>query len=78
MNKDQLFKELIIKVSSYMDKEEIAVIKKAFYYADEAHHGQFRKSQQPYITHPIEVAMILANLEMGSASVSAAMLHDTL
>lgn len=78
MNKDQLFQELIKKVSSYMDKEELTVIKKAYYYADEAHAGQFRKSQQPYITHPIEVAMILANLEMGSASVSAALLHDTL
>lgn len=53
-------------------------IKKAFDYANEMHDGQMRKSGEPYISHPVAVAIIVAQLELDTDSVCAALLHDTL
>ena len=52
-------------------------IKEAFYFAAKAHDGQFRKSGEPYICHPVEVAKILIEYGADDASVIAALLHDT-
>lgn len=58
-------------------EEELAVIDRAFILADEAHSGQLRISGDPYIIHPVEVAIVLAGLGMDAPSVAAALLHDT-
>jgi GTP pyrophosphokinase len=58
-------------------KADFSVVEKAFVVAEKAHSGQVRKSGDPYITHPIAVAQILAELGIGTAGLAAALLHDT-
>jgi GTP pyrophosphokinase len=61
----------------YMSHEECEMLTRAFKFADAAHEGQRRKSGEPFIVHPIEVAKILADLRMDAQTVCAALLHDT-
>lgn len=68
--------ELIDKAKTYLPPEKIAIIERAYEFAEKAHAGQTRKSGEPYIDHPLNVAMILANLQMDSSSLAAALLHD--
>ncbi len=63
-------------VLSYDSGANTDLIVKAFELADQAHEGQKRISGEPYITHPLEVALILAEIEMDAASICAALLHD--
>lgn len=63
-------------VSYYMDDEHTAFVQKALDYATKAHTGQFRKSREPYIIHPIQVAGILAELHMDPHTIAAGFLHD--
>ena len=63
-------------VSSYMNEEHVALVEKAYHFAEVAHHDQRRKSGEPYIIHPIQVAGILANLHMDPETVCAGYLHD--
>jgi len=58
-------------------KADFSVVEKAFVTAEKAHSGQVRKSGDPYITHPIAVAQILAELGIGTSGLAAALLHDT-
>jgi len=58
-------------------KSDLSVIERAYATAERAHRGQSRKSGEPYITHPVAVAQILADLGLGPKAVSAALLHDT-
>ncbi len=58
------------------DESGMALIKKAFEFADRLHKGQFRKSREPYIVHPTQVAGILVELEMDPATIAAGFLHD--
>ena len=64
------------KVLAYTPNLDTKVLFDAFTYADTAHHGQLRKSGEPYIIHPIAVAEIVADLELDIDSVVAALLHD--
>ena len=64
------------KVSTYTPNLDTKRLFDAFTYADSAHHGQLRKSGEPYIIHPIAVAEIVADLELDVDSVIAALLHD--
>ncbi|MBM7644687.1 GTP pyrophosphokinase [Scopulibacillus daqui] len=68
--------ELLDKASSYLNQEQVDKIKQAYDYAERAHDGQFRKSGEPYINHPVEVANILVNLQMDPTTVIAGLLHD--
>ena len=68
--------ELIEKAKTYLPPEKMAVIERAYEFAAKAHEGQTRKSGEPYIEHPLHVAMILANLQLDASSLSAALLHD--
>ncbi|MDF0515201.1 bifunctional (p)ppGpp synthetase/guanosine-3',5'-bis(diphosphate) 3'-pyrophosphohydrolase [Agromyces sp. H3Y2-19a] len=68
---------LIRTVRMHHPKADVALIERAYTVADRAHEGQKRKSGEPYITHPIAVAQILADLGIGSKTVAAALLHDT-
>ena len=56
---------------------DLEKIKKAYLYADELHAGQFRQSGEPYISHPVAVAAIVAELGLDTDSICAALLHDT-
>ena len=58
-------------------KADLSIIERAFVVAEEAHRGQNRKSGEPYITHPIAVTHILANLGIGPVTLAASLLHDT-
>ncbi|PMQ01764.1 MAG: (p)ppGpp synthetase [Dictyoglomus sp. NZ13-RE01] len=74
---EELFRELINKISD-TNKYSIENLEKAFRFAQKAHAGQFRKSGDPYIIHPLEVAKILIDLGMDENSVIAGLLHDVL
>jgi guanosine-3',5'-bis(diphosphate) 3'-pyrophosphohydrolase len=58
-------------------KAEIGLVRRAYEFADQAHEGQVRRSGDPYITHPLAVAGILADLGMDAPTLAAALLHDT-
>lgn len=68
--------ELLEKVRKYNPNADFALIKKAFDIAQRQHEGQMRESGEPYVTHPIQVAIILAEMELDSQSIVAALLHD--
>ena len=69
---------LIEKVQAYNPTADVALIQNAFAFAQQAHDGQCRRSGEPYITHPVAVAEIVASLELDAESVAAALLHDVL
>ena len=60
------------------EQKNLGIIVKAYEVAKEKHDGQFRKSGDPYIQHPIEVAYILATLHAGPSTIVAGLLHDVL
>ncbi|WP_086934224.1 RelA/SpoT family protein [Agarilytica rhodophyticola] len=66
------------RLSSYLDPPQVNQVKRAYYYAEQAHTGQFRRSGEPYITHPLAVANILASIRMDYQSLMVAMLHDVI
>jgi len=68
---------LIKTVRLHHPKADIALIERAYAAAELAHRGQKRRSGEPYITHPVAVAQILADLGIGSKTIAAALLHDT-
>lgn len=66
------------RLSSYLEPEQINQVCRAYYYAEQAHDGQYRRSGDPYIIHPLAVANILSEMHMDSQSLMAAMLHDVI
>ncbi|MBN8480304.1 MAG: bifunctional (p)ppGpp synthetase/guanosine-3',5'-bis(diphosphate) 3'-pyrophosphohydrolase [Xanthomonadales bacterium] len=66
------------QLATYLAPEQIARVRRAYEVGAQAHAGQTRKSGEPYITHPIAVAGILAELGMDPETIIAAILHDTL
>ncbi len=75
---DALFDSLALAFESYIKRtSDIELIEKAYFLAKLKHEGQMRKSGEPYITHPVAVAKILADLRGGPATLIAALLHDT-
>ncbi|MFI0473170.1 RelA/SpoT family protein [Halomonas sp. HMF6819] len=70
--------DLADRLGGYLPSDEIQQVKRAFYYAEQAHDGQRRRSGEPYVTHPLAVANILANMHMDHQSLMAAMLHDVI
>ena len=73
---DKLYKGLIERVKKYHPSDDISLIEKAYQQAAEAHKDQLRKSGEPYIIHPLCVAIILADLEMDKETIAAGLLHD--
>ena len=71
-NPDDLYRELIERVQKYHPSDDITMIEKAYRVATEAHKNQFRKSGEPYIIHPLNVAIILADLELDKETIVAA------
>jgi guanosine-3',5'-bis(diphosphate) 3'-pyrophosphohydrolase len=66
------------RLSTYLSTEQVARVREAYFAGARAHEGQTRKSGEPYITHPVAVASILADLGMDAETILAAILHDTL
>ena len=66
------------RLSAYLSPEQVARVREAYFTGAHAHEGQTRKSGEPYITHPVAVATILADLGMDAETIIAAILHDTL
>ena len=66
------------RLKSYLNTEQVNLVRRAYYYAEQAHDGQTRRSGDPYIIHPLEVASILADMHMDHQSLMAAMLHDVI
>ena len=71
-----LLEDLLKSVSSYLKKSDLGFIKKAYEYGASAHENQIRMSGEPYICHPLSVALILSKMKMDKQTVSAALLHD--
>ena len=65
-------------LKTYLSQEQCNQVNRAYYFAEQAHHGQFRLSGEPYVTHPLAVAGILADMHMDHQSLMAAMLHDVI
>ncbi|MEG1346152.1 MAG: HD domain-containing protein, partial [Acidaminococcaceae bacterium] len=72
LNIEDFFK----KISQYLSPEQIAIVKRAYELAAEAHAAQRRASGEPYIIHPLGVATILAHLQLDELTLAAAFLHD--
>lgn len=66
------------RASCYLSEQDVAFLKKAYEFAKHAHRDQFRKSGEPYIIHPIQVAGILVDLKMDATTIAAGFLHDVI
>ena len=73
---EELYQDLLLRVRKYHPSDDISMIEKAYRFAYEAHKDQTRKSGEPYIIHPLCVAIILADLEMDKETIVAGLLHD--
>lgn len=65
-------------LSEYLNPQQIQRVRRAYFYAEQAHDGQRRKSGEPYVTHPLAVAGVLSEMHMDHESLIAAMLHDVI
>ncbi len=70
--------DLTQKLDAYLDDDQIDLVRRAYLCAEKAHSGQTRRSGEPYVTHPLAVAHILADMHMDHQSLAAAMLHDVI
>lgn len=66
------------QLSTYLSSDQVNAVRRAYYYAEQAHDGQLRSSGEHYVTHPLAVATILADMHMDHQSLMAAMLHDVI
>ncbi len=69
--------ELLNKIRSYFPQADLKIIEKAYYFSEKAHEGQIRRSGEPYISHPLAVGGILADLHLDLDSIATGLLHDT-
>ncbi|MDX1504381.1 MAG: RelA/SpoT family protein [Spongiibacter sp.] len=65
-------------LANYLTPAQVNQVKRAYYYAEQAHEGQNRRSGEPYVTHPLAVAGILSEMRLDAQSLMAAMLHDVI
>ena len=66
------------QLATYLNPDQVNLVRRAYYYAEQAHDGQLRSSGEHYITHPLAVARVLADMHMDHQSLMAAMLHDVI
>lgn len=69
--------DLVLRVQSYYPQVDVQLLKKAYTFSEKAHEGQIRRSGEPYISHPLSVAGILADLKLDVDSIITGLLHDT-
>ncbi|MFC1949504.1 RelA/SpoT family protein [Chloroflexota bacterium] len=72
------YSQLLERAREYLPPEKVAIVEDAYDYAVKAHEGQMRKSGEPYIEHPLQVALTLAELQLDTSSLAAALLHDVI
>ncbi len=65
-------------LSGYLESDQVNLVRRAYFYAEQAHDGQYRRSGEAYVTHPLAVAGILSEMHMDHQSLMAAMLHDVI
>jgi len=70
--------ELLAKARKYIPEDRLGIISEAFTYAQDAHKGQTRRSGEPFIEHPLETALFLADLKLDANALAAALLHDVM
>ncbi len=66
------------RIGAYLTEKQVMEVVRAYYFAEQAHYGQTRRSGEPYVTHPLAVAGILADMHMDHESLMAALLHDVI
>jgi GTP diphosphokinase / guanosine-3',5'-bis(diphosphate) 3'-diphosphatase len=69
---------LLLEASAYLKPEDLLQIQSAFEFSEAAHEGQYRRSGEPYISHPVAVASILTKWHLDSQALTAALLHDVM
>ncbi|NOR14710.1 MAG: RelA/SpoT family protein [Candidatus Aminicenantes bacterium] len=72
------FDNILEKVSPYYSEKEITQLQKAYVFAGRAHKGQVRRSGEPYLSHPLEVTDMLADMKLDATTLTAGLLHDVL
>jgi guanosine-3',5'-bis(diphosphate) 3'-pyrophosphohydrolase len=72
------FDDILEKASSLYSEKDITLLKKAYVFAARAHKGQVRRSGEPYLSHPLEVARMLSEMKLDCVTVAAGLLHDVL
>ena len=73
---DSEVSQLTLALKKYLKTPDIQLVWEAYRFSDQAHQGQMRRSGEPYITHPVSVALILASLHLDTPTIIAALLHD--
>src|ERR1700734_1941788 len=71
------FRELMKRIQENRPQDDLSIVKKAYDYSLKHHEGQSRASGEPYLVHPLEVAMVLADMKMDPVAISAGLLHDS-
>ncbi|MGH9337685.1 MAG: HD domain-containing protein, partial [Vicinamibacteria bacterium] len=70
------FENILEKVRSYQPDGDLELLRRAYVFSAREHRGQLRKSGEPYLIHPLEVANILAEMQLDEVSVACGLLHD--
>jgi GTP pyrophosphokinase len=73
---DAAFEQIVARLEKTRPQDDLCLLSAAYEFAREKHYGQFRRSGEPYITHPVAVAEILAGMEMDVQTLAAGLLHD--
>src|SRR5580704_5112816 len=71
------FRELMKRIHENRPQDDLSIVKKAYDYSLKNHEGQTRASGEPYLVHPLEVALVLAEMKMDPVAISAGLLHDS-
>src|SRR6476469_1802853 len=71
------FRELMRKLRENRPNDDLELVKKAYEFSQKHHAGQTRASGQPYLVHPLEVALVLAEMKMDPIAIAAGLLHDS-
>jgi GTP pyrophosphokinase len=71
------YRDLLHKIRSYRPNDDLAIVKKAYEFSLQHHTGQTRASGEPYLVHPLEVALVLAEMRLDTTAIAAGLLHDS-
>src|SRR5438445_13795610 len=72
------FQQLLAKVAENRPSDDLEIIRKAYDFSLKHHQGQTRASGEPYLIHPLEVSMVLADMKLDSTAIAAGVLHDAI
>src|SRR5260370_19754472 len=72
------FQQLLVKVAENRPQDDLEIIRKAFEFSLLHHQGQVRASGEPFLSHPLEVSLVLADMKLDSTAIAAGLLHDAI